>query len=481
MTLHTILLYHDIIMDDQIYSKATIEKFIDENLYFKDPKLKKYYERNLQRDFGKFRARVKSAHDTKDFEKIMYVLVTDSIRDIILDTLGELTNFLASSGDLIVSGGEAFNMYVDFKDRIVTSDIDAKFVPRIPLNEKYFGKLQAVKLTLWNKLGEIAKRLNLRVKKRIMSMQKKHSKLFKFLGIGFKQSGPYVTRRYSLIKKKKTTNTNKPGKGDVFIDVELFALDLNIRFLSAKTGKIEDFNMGGILDIPFMRPKEFGYEVALSKRRGITYRDAITGKLLSDKRLFVASKEFLIEDIYLMQKLRLRPEKKEKDRQRLVRLAQLFDKRVGASNSMEEVFKRVSPKIIAKTRVPRKPTKVSINKAAKVDPYKYKNFTTKPSDERLSKQIVHGLKPVVKNTNVEGYKKSSGNQRFNTKTLKWEKVENNGYVKNEFPLRPENAKPLPKNMNISKTLYGYKPRRNNWVPKTLLNKAAAIPFVGLKK
>jgi hypothetical protein len=163
---------------------------------------------------------------------------------------GELTNFMASSGDLIVSGGEAFNMYVDFKDRIVTSDIDAKFVPRIPLNEKYFGKLQAVKLTLWNKLGEIAKRLNLRVKKRIMSMQKKHSKLFKFLGIGFKQSGPYVTRRYSLIKKKKTTNTNKPGKGDVFIDVELFALDLNIRFLSAKTGKIEDFNMGGILRHP---------------------------------------------------------------------------------------------------------------------------------------------------------------------------------------------------------------------------------------
>jgi hypothetical protein len=47
--------------------------------------------------------------------------------------------------------------------------------------------------------------------------------------------------------------------------------------------------------------------------------------LINDKRLLVASKEFLIEDIYLMQKLRLRPEKKEKDRQRLVRLAQLID------------------------------------------------------------------------------------------------------------------------------------------------------------
>lgn len=468
-------------MDEQIYSKATIDKFIDENLFFRDTKLKKYYERNLQRDLGKFRARIRATHSDKDFEKMVYVLITDSIRDIILDTIGDLTQFLNSSGDLIVSGGEAFNMYVDFNDRIVTSDIDAKFVPRIPMNEKYFGKLQAVKLMLWNKMGELAKRLSVRIKKRIMSMQKKHSKLFKFLGVGFKQTGPYVTRRYSLIKKKKTSNTNKPSKGDVFIDVELFALDLNIRFLSTKSGKIENFTMGGILDIPFMRPKEFGYEVALSKRRGITYRDVNTGKLINDKRPFVASKEFLIEDIYLMQKLNLRPEKKEKDRQRLVKLAQLFDKRIKASNSMEDVFKRITPKIVNRVRVTRKPVKIPINKAAKIDPYKYKNFTTKPSDERLSKQVVHGLKPVIKNTNVEGYKKSSGNQRFNTKNLKWKNVKNSAYVKNEYPLRPENAKPLPKNLNVTKTLYGYKPRRNAWVPKTLLNKASAIPFVGLKK
>ena len=468
-------------MDEQIYSKATIDKFIDENLFFRDAKLKKYYERNLQRDLGKFRARIRATHGDKDFEKMVYVLITDSIRDIILDTIGDLTQFLNSSGDLIVSGGEAFNMYVDFNDRIVTSDIDAKFVPRIPMNEKYFGKLQAVKLMLWNKMGELAKRLSVRIKKRIMSMQKKHSKLFKFLGVGFKQTGPYVTRRYSLIKKKKTSNTNKPSKGDVFIDVELFALDLNIRFLSTKSGKIENFTMGGILDIPFMRPKEFGYEVALSKRRGITYRDVNTGKLINDKRLFVASKEFLIEDIYLMQKLNLRPEKKEKDRQRLVKLAQLFDKRIKASNSMEDVFKRITPKIVNRVRVTRKPVKIPINKAAKIDPYKYKNFTTKPSDERLSKQVVHGLKPVIKNTNVEGYKKSSGNQRFNTRNLKWKNVKNSAYVKNEYPLRPENAKPLPKNLNVTKTLYGYKPRRNAWVPKTLLNKASAIPFVGLKK
>jgi hypothetical protein len=468
-------------MDDQIYSKPVIEKFIQDNLFFKDPKMKKYYDRNLQRDLGKFRARAHSAHKSENFEKIMYVFVTDSIRDIILNTIGEITEYMKPMGDVIVSGGEAFNLYTDFDDRIVTSDIDAKFVPRLPVNPKYFGKLQATKLMLWNKMGELAQRLNLKIKNRILSMKKKDPKLFKFLGIGFKNSGPFVTRRYTLIKKKKTRNDNKPGKSDVFIDVELFALDLNIRFFSPETGRIQDVTMGGILDIPFMRPKEFGYEVVLSRRRGVTYRNLNTGKLVTDNRVYVASKEFLIEDIYLMHKLNLRPEKKEKDRQRLVKLAKLFDKRISGSNSIEDVFKRVKGKIVKRTPVVKKDAKVPMNRAKKVDPYKYKNYTTKPVQDKLSKQIVHGLKPVVKNTNINGYTKSSGNKRFNLNTLEWKNVKNNSYVKNEFNLRPEKALPLPKNMNITKTLYGYKPRRNQWVPKELLNKAAAIPFVGLKK
>jgi len=299
-------------MDDHIYSKPTIEKFIQENLFFKDPKMQKYYDRNLQRDLGKFRSRAQSAHKTKNFDKMMYVFVTDSIRDIIINTVGEIGEYMKSMGDVIISGGEAFNLYTDFDDRIITSDIDAKFVPRLPVNPVYFGKLQATKLMLWNKLGEIAQHLNIKIKNRIMSMKKKDPKLFKFLGISFKNSGPFVTRRYTLIKKKKTRNDNKPGKSDVFIDVELFALDLNIRFFSPETGRIQDFTMGGILDIPFMRPKEFGYEVVLSRRRGITYRNLNTGKLVTDNRVYIASKEFLIEDIYLMHKLKLRPEKRKR-------------------------------------------------------------------------------------------------------------------------------------------------------------------------
>jgi hypothetical protein len=469
-------------MDEQIYSKSTIEKFLNENLLFKDGKLKKYYDRNLQRDLGKFRARVHNTYSKKDFEKVMYVLVTDSIRDIIIETIGEVSEHMKNMGDVIVSGGEAFNLYVDYNDRIVTSDIDAKFVPRMSVNPQYFGKLQATKLILWDKLGEIAKRLGPRVKRRLISMRKKHPKIFKFLGINFKQGAPVVTRRYTLIKKKKTGSTNKPAKGDVFIDVELFALDMNIRYFSPQSGKIEDLNIGGILDIPFMRPKEFGYEVVLSRRRGITYRNLDTGKLVTNNKVYIASKEFLIEDIYLMQKLKLRPEKKEKDRQRLARLARLFDKRVKMTESMEDVFKRVRGKIIRKgAPATKKNARVSMNQAKRIDPYKYKNFTTKPSDDRLSKQMVYGFKSAVKNTKVNGYEKSSGNKRFNLGSQTWKNVTNNSYVKNEFNLRPKNSKNLPKNFNVSNTLYGFKPRRNMWVDKNVLNKSAAIPFVGLKK
>lgn len=467
-------------MDEKSYPKQTIDKFMNDNLFFKDPKLKKYYERNEQRDLKKFRDRVHTMHPDKDFEKMIYVFVTDSIRDIVLDTVGELTEFLSTSGDLIISGGEAFNLYVDYKDRIVTSDIDAKFVPRIRMDLKYFGKLQALKLLLWNKLGQLSKRLNMRIRNRILSQ---NTKLKKFLGIGFKKDGPFVTRRYTLIKKRKTRSNKNPSKGDVFIDVELFALDLNLRYLDPKTGRIKDVTLGGILDIPFMRPDEFGYEVGETKKKGITYRNANTNRMIANNKIYVASKEFLIEDIYLMHKLKLRPEKKEKDRQRLIRLGKMFNKSVRYSDTIEDIFKKVRYKIVkTPTTIRSKYKEVNIKKAMKINPYNYKKFTTEPSKDKLSKQFVHGLKTLTNNTNIGNkYEKSSGNQRFNLKKYIWKKENNPAYVKNEQNFRLKNAKKIPKNLNIKKTLYGYRSDRNKWLPQKILDKSANIPFVGLKK
>jgi len=154
-----------------------------------------------------------------------------------------------------------------------------------------------------------------------------------------------VTRRYTLIKKKKTRANSKVGKGDIFIDVELFALDTSIRYFSPEKDKIMDVTLGGLLDIPFMRPREFGYDVIRTLKKGITYRNVNSNKMIINKKIFIASKEFLIDDIYLMHSLKLRPEKKEKDRQRLLRLAQTFVKTVKSTDSIDTIFKIVKPKL----------------------------------------------------------------------------------------------------------------------------------------
>ena len=64
-----------------------------------------------------------------------------------------MSDYLRKIGDLVISGGEAFNLYIERADRIVTADIDTKFVPRLKYDTKYFGKLQAIKLIIWDKLG----------------------------------------------------------------------------------------------------------------------------------------------------------------------------------------------------------------------------------------------------------------------------------------------------------------------------------------
>ena len=166
-------------MDGNIYSETAISKFMDTNLFFNDPTLKKYYE---QDDLKKFRNRVNRVHSDKSFEKMIYAIVTDSVRDIIYEVISELTVFLRPMGDVIISGGEAFNIYMDRSDKVITSDIDTKFAPRMKPDEKYFGKLQAIKLLLWNKLGEISKRINIRIRNRVLS---KKGKIGKYVRLNY--------------------------------------------------------------------------------------------------------------------------------------------------------------------------------------------------------------------------------------------------------------------------------------------------------
>lgn len=460
-------------MDQAEYSAGVINRFRTKKLFHNDPVLKNFYDKD---DVAKFRARMHRVHKDEDFKDFVSVIFTDVLRYEIYAIIDELTAFLNPVGDLILSGGDAVNSYLEPTQRIMTLDIDTKFTPRFKPDAKFFGKLQAVKLLLWNKLGEISKRVNTRFAKLV---QEGRGKPGKFIGLGFANKGPYVTRRYTLIPKKKDS---KKGP-DTLADIELFTLDMRARVYSPKTGRIEPINMGGILDIAFMRPGEFGFEVGDDQIQALDIFK-ITGKYVIGKfdNIKLASKRFLIEDSYTMQKLGLRaPEKKEKDRRRMIKLARLVTKRkILQNDSMENIMKKVGIPLKKITKKHAAFRNVKMSNAKKVNPKRYMAFTTTPDPEKISKQYVHGLKTSHNMGNLSGFTKTHGNMRFNTEELNWVKNKSENYVKNEFNYRPKRPLPLPEKIKLEETLYGFKPARDAWVPKPIIRKSAMIPFIGVK-
>ena len=457
-------------MDQYMYNDSTLKQFMRKNLFFDDPVLERYYERG---DIKSFRSRLVRSHKNESLEKMLYAFVTDMSRDIIMKTVGEITRFMNPMGDVIISGGEAYNYYVDKSKRIVTSDIDTKFVPRIPYDSRYFGKLQAMKLLLWDKLGEISIKIQREVKTRLTT----NSKLASFLGFKPSNKLPLVTRRYTLIKKKKEGTGSTVSKGDVLIDVELFALDLNIRSFFIESGKIEERTLGGFLDIPFMRPGEFGYEVIDSRRTGVTYMDRNKNKLVTDKNMYIAGKKFLIDDLYLMQKLGLRPEKKIKDKQRMYGLVKMLTGRANPKNTIEKLFLSVQNTSFTPMARSKRVGRVNITAASKVNPRKYEKYTTKPSIDSLSRKILFG-----KNGNsTNGFRSGNGNIRFNIHKLRWVEDTSRTYIGNHHNLRPVDPVKINQSVLDNPPLYGYNVNRDNWIPKSILKKSALIPVIGLKK
>jgi len=471
-------------MDVRLYSEDTIRKYIFKHLCKRDKVLLKYYDEGKVREF---RARLSSRHKDTNLKEMLYVYVTDTIRDIVYKIIGELSEYMKPMGDLVISGGDAFNMQLPRVDRVVTSDIDTKFAPRMKYDVRFFGKLQAIKLMLWDKLGELCVRFNRVIKERL---QRDRSKLKKFLGITFTEKGPWVTRRYTLMKKKKLSSGANVSKGNILTDVELFALDLNVGWYDIAAGKVVQQRMGGILDIPFMRPGEFGFDVIFKKQTtGITYIDRNSGAIVHDRRVTIASKAFLIHDVVIMQELNLRPEKKAKDRARLIKLAQAISKGMTfkASDSIFDIYFKVIKKLPSRTKTVVMNGKVNLRVAERKDPYKYEKYTIQPDSEKVKRQLVYGMNTLVP-LKIQGFVKTNGQQRFDVHKKKW--VENNSlrYIGNEWNYKPSIElnklnfvnESVWNRVDIRSTLYGYKPERDGWIPDGIMYGAASIPFVGMR-
>ena len=479
-------------MDKDYYSDKTIDKFIKEKLCDNNPTLYSYY---LKNDGPKFRKNLPSTQKyQKTLKQVVSTIVTDAIRDLILDIIGQLAVFLKPMGDLIISGGEAFNTYFDKEDRIITSDIDTKFVPHFvdsrgkvisPRTPTFFKYLQVTKLLLWNKLGALAKKYQEKLYDRIRQIVEK-SKIGKLLKIKVppmskNEKNPWViSRRYSLLKKKRANfSKTKPSPENVLIDVELFALDMNLKYYSPEDG-YDVYNIGGILDIAFMRPGELGHNIINSRERGLTYRNPLTGKFTYNKNILIASPKFLVEDLFLMKSLELRPNKVRKDRERLTSFAKKVLKvpNIKHTASTIELYKKSIKKINelkSYNTQPRPPlTQAHIKKAQAINPSQYKNYTTPTNATNLLRNYIN-----YSNTPKSKFIKTSGEYRFNLKTQKWVKNTNQGYIKNERKYRlnksPKDFYIDPPTFNFKEVLYGYNPARNKGSNK-LFHKAAMIPF-----
>jgi len=469
------------------YTVETLDEFIRKTVCLEDPVLYKYYQ---EVDQKRFRARL-SRLTTNDFDYMtsVYTFVTNVLRDYIYEIIGKLTLYMKPFGEIILTGGEAFNSYFDVEDKIVTSDIDTKFVPifyyqgeKIDVKDpRFFTYLQACKVYLWDFLGAQALELSKKVSERIKIL--KQTNIGKLLNISLDPKYKPITRRYILINKTKQSPENKTNiiEKDILIDVEVFALDLHLRYYSCKTKKIESFSIGGVLDIPFMRPHEIGYDIIYSHQKGVNYRDLKTNKIIHNSDILVANKRFLVEDIYIMQLLGLRPHKIEKDRTRMFVFCKKILKIEGITNktSIHTLFRKALPKL-QKEKKPklhvRKITPTLMNKIHSINPNKYLAYTTTPNQIRTILQfILPGSTTKLNKT----YQPTQSKYMFNTTTKKWKISNNPHYVRNIYNYRTTKLV-KPKNpVPVVNTLYSLNKARNIY-NNLVIRQSAMIPLIGLK-
>ena len=113
-------------MDTKVYSQETIDNYIISTVCLNDKTLYNYFTEGKVKEF---RLRLRRKTDQKALSKIALTLCTDIWRPRIYKIIKRMQTNMKPYGNLIVSGGEAFNLYLPKANRVITGDIDTKFVP----------------------------------------------------------------------------------------------------------------------------------------------------------------------------------------------------------------------------------------------------------------------------------------------------------------------------------------------------------------
>ena len=350
-----------------------------------------------------------------------------------------------------------------------------------PTIQKFFGKIQVTRLAMWNAIGKAATHAN---RKCIFPYNKilKASKAATFLGIQISNDNPFRIR-YTLLPKQKKGRKSLPREGNVFMDVGIFAIDLNVRYFNIDQKKVTSQKLGGILDAPIIRRDEFSSDV---------YKDFITtskGK--------IASKRFLLEDVELLVKYGIRKGAKlKKDKQRLRQFIEFVLKAPipprAAFDQLMKIAKKKLPKRPRTKRLTLKP--FPINDWRKFNPWVHEKIISPASIS----QVIFLLYPLL--DNIKALKRVPVDYRFDPGRARWVPIKNNKRLGNIYRFRPDKNGNLKINLAVVKKmrneileilkkekipmpalLYGFVPGRDDWMPTGLIDRAAAIGLLGQLK
>jgi hypothetical protein len=449
-------------MNDNYYAPEVVENFKKKYIYFGEKKFEHAYDSG---DVTAYRSLLKKFVSQRDVQHIVYVIITDSVRDVVRTRLlPELSRFLKPYGEFIMSGGEVFNTFVGQDARLVTSDIDTKFIPLFETKD-FFRDLQILKIIFWDKLNLILKKYE-NIFRTIINKRIKEFKISTLLGLSIPSTGVLLKRRYTLMMKTRTDHsTDKVSPGNTLIDVELFAIDMNVRYFNVESGKVDKMNLGGVLDIAFMRPGEFGSDIA-------------TDFTTDSASVQVAGKGFFLEDLYFMQKLGLRPNKRIKDKERMVSFAKHVIGLKNTSFNFETLYKLCKKKLNTKQSKIRKISfqyEKELKRALAIDPLKDSKRIEKPSLKKIQ-AMAYGIKGPIGLT-IDKYNPTNSSYKVDIEKGRWLQNSRVNYIRNEYNYRlNQNANVKINNKNVPMPLYGYKTRRNHTIPRNIVDKSVAIQF-----
>lgn len=457
-------------MDSEYYEQKIIDKFLLKKVFQNDTILERYCAEGKVDKFRARAARLPKSSMT-DMNDGILALVNASIKDVLLNECTKMSVELQPFGHLILAGGEAVNTYLIKPQRTITADLDFKFVPSfygVPVtSKKYFGYLQYAKLYMWNMIGRAAMQLssNPAVKRRLLKLQ--NSNIGRCLNLDFTKY--QFKRRYNLMPKIKQGNTNNVRPGDVLIDVELMALDFTYK----------GHSLPGIIDIAYMREGELGANILFGTRRGLDYKNTLTGKTIHNKLLPVAGGHYLMEDMHIMVALKLRSKKYQKDRKRLDKFSKyalLAPNGENIENTLE--FARLADKKLPKLLVQKKKiTPKLVEYIKKINPSRYSAHTVALPRSKILKLSfpLKGPQGLVVN-NYAPVKNSR--YKFDPQAMTWVQNTSKFYIRNMATHRA--TADVPSIVILKPQLYGFRADRDSWIDKDILKKVTSIPLIGYK-